>query len=250
MRNLITQSLHFAGRFVSGTTFAVCISLFALGASADEERSVTASGTCRREIAPDRSSVTMTAEFRDKDAETASRKATEAFEKLRKRINELKIEKLELETTEFSVNEVREWEKDKAVLKGYQSRAGLKVSSADFGFSSKVIGYALQAGIKDIGGLQTFVSNGALDKARFDCLQEAVKDARAKAGKMAAAADASVGKVLALSESGGVEQPQPRPRMFMAKRAEMADASPMEGPTIEGGKTTVTVTVQASFSLR
>jgi uncharacterized protein YggE len=223
-----------------------------LAAHAETERSVSASGTCRREIAPDRSSITMTAEFRDRDAQAATRKATEAFEALRKRILELKIDKLELETTEFSVNEVREWEKDRSVMKGYQARAGLKVSSADFGFSSKVIGFAIKEGIKDIGGLQTFVSNSALDKARFDCLQEAVKDARAKAGKMAAAADSSLGKVLNMSESGGVEMPQ-QPRMYMAKAAsaEMAaDSASSSGPTIEGGKTTVTVQVQASFSLR
>ena len=194
----------------------------------------------------------LTAEFRDKDAQVTAHKATEIFERVRKKILENKISKLDLETSEFSVNEVREWEKDKVVSKGFQSRASLKISSSDFGFSSKVIGIALSEGVKDVSNLHNYVSNEVIDRARFDCLQEAVKNAKAKAEKMAEAAGARVGGVISLSESSGDLSPPSPPHVFMAKAMRGAPQSEAadNGPTIDAGKITIATDVSVSFELR
>ena len=55
---------------------------------AAEEHSVSVTGTCRKELTPDRSALVLTAEFRDKDAQVTAHKATEIFERVRKEILE------------------------------------------------------------------------------------------------------------------------------------------------------------------
>ncbi len=231
--------------FLALATFAI----LALDVRADAPRTVTVSGNCTRELLPDRSSISFTAEFRNKDATTAAKQATDAFERLRKKIRDKPPADLELETTEFSLNEDFDWQKGTRVSRGFVARAGLRVVSSDFTFSSKVIAIAVQEGIRDVGGLGSHVSTGALDKARFDCLEEALRNARDKAQKLAGAAGAGLGPVESIREdSASVEAPQAF--QAFAKVQRFGGAEMDAGPTIERAKTRVNLAVTAAFRLR
>jgi len=217
-----------------------------------QERFVTVSGLCRKEIAPDRNALLLSAEVMDADTQVASTRATEIFEKIRQKIKELNIKDIELETSEFSVNEEREWVKERYISRGYKARASLRVSSSDFSFAPKVVGIALAEGVKDIGSLETFISNKLLDQTRFECLEEAVTNARAKARRMTETASAKLGEVMNIQESDGDVQSPPMPRMMSKGRGgmEMAAAPMMDGPTIETRKTTVSTSVNVTFSIK
>jgi uncharacterized protein YggE len=212
-----------------------------------ERREVSTSGSCNRTATPDRGQVTMTAQVRDNDLQVAARKANEAYERAVTEVKKLDLENLELRTVEYSLNEVREWEKDRMVSMGFQARIGLRVSTSSIQKLGQVLAIAARLELKDVSGLETYLSPEKKKKEHFACLQEAAEDARSKAAKLAESLGARLGEVLKITES--VEEPRPpvRPLMAMARAAN--EGAPA-GPTIEAGQQEIAVTVQASFGLR
>jgi uncharacterized protein YggE len=99
------------------------------------DRTISVSGECHHMVTPDRGALTVTAEFRDMDLRAASRKATEAYEKVRDQVKRLSLENVELRTSEYTLSEINEWESTSGghgrnVFKGYRARMGLYVGRA------------------------------------------------------------------------------------------------------------------------
>lgn len=223
--------------------------LIAAHASAAVERKVGVTGQCTRSATPDRAELTVTSDFQDKDIKAAIRKATEAYEGTLSGVKKLKLADLEVETSEYTVNEVKEWEKDRAVLKGYKARMGLKVSTSSVSQLGQVIAVAADEGLRDVGQLRMFLSEDKQNLERAACLKAAAQDARNKAKELASALGAHVTKVISIQEQGvRLEPPTPRPMMAMA----MADESMgkrMPPPPVEAGKQQVSISVEAVFEL-
>ncbi|MGE0251850.1 MAG: SIMPL domain-containing protein [Dongiaceae bacterium] len=213
-------------------------------------RQVVVNGTCRREVAPDRGSITLTAQFQDRsDVKTAVNQAVKSYEAARKKIQDLKLKDMELETVEYTVMPIQEWEKDKTVMKGYRARMGLQVKTSETQRIGEVIAVAADEGFKDVGALQMYVSRAREQEINRDCLKEATLDAKNNAELLASAVGAKVGEVMMLNQSGGhMPVPPPMPMMMKAERG-MA-AMDMAAPTVEAGKREYTVNVSAIFQLR
>lgn len=226
----------------------ILLSLLLPAFSQAADRSITVTGHCIRAVAPDRGAVTLTAEARNADSKRAAREANQQYERLRERIGRLKLEGMELSTTEYSVEEVREWENNRQVSKGFRSRAGLKVTTTDLKRLGEALETAAQEGIKDIGRLTMFISPARYNETRADCLREATLSAKAKAQKVAEALGHSIGDPLNIVESGGAMAPPPVPMM---ERMSMAKAGDMGAPPqVEGGKEDIIVDVTATFGLK
>lgn len=139
---------------------------FSFAAPVSELRRITVSGVCQREVTPDRGAVTLTAEARDSDLKVAAQKATSSYERVRDAIKKLNLQDLELRTVEYTMGEVREWENQKNVFKGFRSRLGLRVVTSQVDKLGEVISLATREGLKEVGGLQSFLSerNNSLKK--------------------------------------------------------------------------------------
>jgi uncharacterized protein YggE len=191
----------------------------------------------------------MTAQAQDSDLQTAARKAREAYDRAVVAVKRLELENLEVRTSEYSLNEVREWQKDHLVSKGFQARIGLRVATSNIQKLGEVIAIGSRENLKDISGLTTYLSPEKRKKEHFACLEEASEDARAKADKLATTLGARLGEVLTISES--YNEPQPPFRPYMAQSmAKAAAPAPGGGPTIEAGQQELSVSVQTSFGLR
>ena len=224
------------------------VSLVLVVPSHARDREVSVSGSCLRTVTPDRGAIVLTAEAQDKDLKAAAKDATEAYERAKKAVERLGLADLELRTVEYSLNEVREWEKNKTVSKGFRARMGLRVASSQIQRLGEVIAIGAREGLRDVGALVSFLSEEKQKKEQFECLKEAAEDARARAEKMAGALGAKVGEVVMLSESGGYQRPEPQPRAMLMEKS-MA-ANDMAAPTVEAGRQDLHVTVQATFSLK
>lgn len=106
------------------------------------------------------------------------------------------------------------------------------------------LGVALDAlvtgGANNMNGINFFVRDPAalLTEARKD----AVNDAVAKAKTYAAAAGVTLGRILSISENGGVEPPRP---VFMAMQAKAAVSVP-----VAAGETTITAGVSITWEIQ
>lgn len=218
-------------------------------ALAGVERRITVSGYCTRTATPDRAEIRVVAEYQEKDLQEATRKAGLAYERARDQIKRLNLENVDMKTSEYSVNEVREWNKDgKSILNGYRARMGLRVSTSSINKLGEVIAIASRENLRDVGSLRSFLSDEKMRMEQFACLQEAAEHARAKAEKLAASLGAILGAVESVTESFEGGQP-PMPMMAMMEADSVGGARNMSPPPVDAGTQKTNVTVQAVFTL-
>jgi len=217
----------------------LCLMVFGVPLSSfARDREVSASGSCTKISTPDRGQITLVAEAQDKDLQVAAKRATEQYERASQAIKKLGLEHLDLRTVEYSLNEVREWEKNKMVPKGFKARMGLQVSTSSIQKLGDVIAIAANEKLQDVSGLTTFLSPEKLRLEQFSCLQAASNDAREKAQKLAESLGAKLGEVITV-----------RPMMAMADGA-MMSKSAVAAPSIDAGQQELHVNVDAVFSLK
>lgn len=213
------------------------------------ERVVNVSGTCIRNVTPDRGSVTITAEFKDLDVKKATTLATQQYEKVRDRVVRLKLEDEELSTSEYRVDEIREWENNKNVFKGYRARIGLKVVTSNQKRLGEVIEIASKEGVRDVGGLSLFISSKLARSERNECLKEASEQAKSKAQKLAESLGAKLGEVVQIDEAALQSFPQPMPVFAKSMMADSAGER-AGAPNIEAGKEEIQASISVTFGLR
>lgn len=219
-----------------------------------ERRSISVSGTCTRQITPDRGSITVTVEIMDMDLQVAAKKATETYDKVKEAVQKLRLENPNLTTSEYSLIEVKEWQKDRNVFKGFRARMGLRVATSSIQRLGEVITIAAKQGVRDVGALNTFLSQEKLLKEQSNCLEEAGANATARATRLASSLDAKLGEVLEITEASSSGQPSPPPivmNAMMSKRMNMmGGAEDAAAPSVEAGAQTLNVTIYATFAIK
>lgn len=225
----------------------LCLSMNALAAA--DVRSVTVSGNCTKRVEPDRGTITLIAEFNDKTAQSASKKAMETYEQIRAEVKKMKLKDLELQTSNYSVAEDIAWENNKQVKRGFRASLGLQVSTSEISRLGDVLALSSTLKINRVENLSTYLSAKKSKEEREACLVEAIGNAKSKAEKMTTAASAKVGSVLSIDETDGGSIPTPR---YMAKAQAMSAVSDESSiaPGIESQPETVTVNVQVRFAIQ
>ncbi len=227
---------------------ANCGSAFA---SDTPPRQVSVSGHCIRTVTPDRGALVLTVDVLEKDLRSATRQASLTYDRLKQAIEKLGLSELNLTTSEYSVREERQWEKDRAVFKGFRARLGLRVVSSSIERLGEVMSIGSREGVQDVGALQTFLSEERRLKEQMECLKQAAENARAKAERLASALGARVGEAIRVSEQGaGGPGPMPKHTMMMAMEAGAPAARGMPAPEIAAGSQTLELDVDVSFGLK
>ena len=236
---------------LSNLSLVILTLLSSIAFAKDEPiKSIRVSGTCEKQITSDRGNVILTVEHTDKNVKIVSQKTNEVYNKLKKEIESLKLNKAELETVEYSVNEHREWENNKSVSKGFKARLGLKVSTSEIARLGEVITKANELGITDIGALSTYVSDELFKSQEQECLKVAALHALKKAESLAKTLDTKVDGVLEIEQ--GVPQrdmPMPGPRFMQKNMRGMEAMSADATPEITGGKQLYKIDVMVTFKL-
>lgn len=225
----------------------ISTSLFAADAN---PRMVSVSGECNHMVSPDRGSITLTVEYLNMDLAKATREAADSYERVSSAVKKLKLDNFNMRTSEYSVSQVMEWQKDHQVMKGYRVRMGLWVSTSETNKLGEVIAIASREKVKEVNSLQTYLSDERQMVEEIACLQEASANARVKAQKLASALGASLGEVITVNESG-VSRPffQPQREMMMRGKA-MSMAMDAAAPNIEAGQQNLSLSVQVTFGLK
>jgi uncharacterized protein YggE len=210
------------------------------------DKRVTVSGQCVLETTPDRGAIQFTAEVLHPDAKIAIQKATELHEKLRDELKRTKIKNLELSTSEYSVQERKEWENQKNVSKGFAARLGLRASTSEIAALGEMLTIAARVGIKETSGLSLYLSDSKGLEEKKKCLDLAAKNAKEKADTLAKSLGAKVGPALQIIERSNGATTPPGP---LFEGAMMKSAAADTAPTIEGRKLTVSQDIEVTFSL-
>lgn len=232
---------------------AILISALALGLQANAQerlpRAISVNGNCIKTVTFDRGEIVVTADVLDADLQKATKRAAETYESVRAAVQKLNLKNVELMTNEYSVTEQKEWEKERTVSKGFRARMGLKVTTSEISRLGEVIQIAANQKVRDVSALRSFLSDEKAKVERESCLEEAVQNAQAKAGRMAKVGGAKLGKALQITEEGAAP-PEPIPvRPMRAEKAMMSSYAMDSAPTVEAGANRMSVNVNVTFAL-
>lgn len=219
-------------------------------ADSDLEKTIFVSGKCKKNISPDRVSVTITVEQLDKKQAASSEKATKKYNNILKQAKSMKLKNAEYETTEYRVFAHNPWENRKQVFKGYKTRISLKISTSEMNKAGALLSLGNKLGLDSVRGPDSFVSDELYDKVYKNCLKIALKDAKDKGAILAAASGRKLGKVIAIKEGSGGYQHPPTP-LYKSARMEMAmDARASAPPAqIEYGKQSINMSLSVYFDI-
>lgn len=206
-------------------------------AIAQQPARIVVEGTAEVAVSPDRATLTFTIETRAAEAQAAAQRnaqrQTSAIEALRA----AGVGEGRLSTIGYGVQPDWRWGNGERRLAGYVARTSLRVRSEDLTELGHLIDTALAAGVNEVGSIELDAS--AIEQARREALAQAVRNARAAAEAMAAAAGGTLGGLIELTTR--LEGPTPVP-VARAMAMESADTQ------IIPGEQTVSVTVIGRWS--
>ena len=200
-------------------------------------RGITVNASGDVETTPDRAALELGIQTNANNAKAA---LSQNAERLRRVIDALRtagVAKDDLRTRNVSL-----WpqhDPDGTTVTGYQAENTI-AAELDVAKAGEAIDAAVAAGANIVGGPS--LSVGERDALYRKALRKAVEAARAKAEAIADAAGVKVGRVTAVVESAGYEEPPPMP--YAMRAADTAESTP-----IEPGKQAIEATVTVTFAL-
>jgi uncharacterized protein YggE len=201
---------------------------------------VTADGTGRVFVTPDKADVTVGVEITAITLADAVKDANDRMTRVLEAIRAQGVASEDIQTSQYSVFPLTNFEREgePARITGYRVSNVVTVRVRTIANAGKVLDAAVTAGANYVGG----ISFGVLDpsKAMTDARTLAVQQAAQKARTLADAAGVRLGRVMAITESV-----TPPPYIPIAR--EMAQDS-SAGP-IETGQLEISVTVQIQYEL-
>lgn len=157
------------------------------------------------------------------------------------------VEAKDLQTSGLSISPQYVYPNDsngeqKPRIIGYQVTNALTVRVRDLDKVGHVLDRSVSLGVNQGGNI--IFTNDDPAAAMSDARKRAVEDAVSKAETLAQAAGVSVGKVLSISESGGMPAPMP-----LAKGVRMQAMAAEAAVPVEAGENTYTIRVDVTFEL-
>lgn len=218
-------------------------STFALGG---DDKIVQVQGNCKLKVVPDRGTVSFTAENQFKNQKEAVKKTNQQINSLKERIQKLKLKDVELRNTQYTVQPIREYEKERMVDKGIRASLTLEVTTSDIARIGEAMVEASKVGITNVGSLMTSLSLEKTQQEYLKCLDVASDDARKKAQQLGKKLGFKLGDVVKVVENPSVGEPGPiyPVRSMMAKEMDMAATS------IEPGTQDFNTTLEVHFAIK
>lgn len=214
---------------------------------AADNRGVLVSGSCQIKVVPDRGSVTFTAENQKKDQKEAVKLTHNQMNHLKEKIQKLKLADIEFKTTHYSVDPIREYEKNHYVNKGTKASMTLEITTSEISRLGETMVEASLAGIQNVTAMVTFLSLEKAQSEYLKCLDIASQDARKKAEQLAKKLDFSLGKVLNVVEAPVTTDHSPQPlRAQMFEKSSMT----MDAAPVDAGTQNFSTNIQVTFEIK
>jgi len=209
---------------------------------------ISVTGECFRSVLPDRAQVSVGAQVRNKDRAQASTTASDLYAAALKQVKDLDLKGAAFETTALDVVEWTEYDdRGREQRMGFIAQAMFTVTTSEPSRAGEVIQLADKLGMQNIQGPRLFASDDLRRSTYESCLEEAVRNARAKAEKIARAAGGSgPGPLWSVQESQSSSSLQAG-RDYGQSRAKTGAG---EAPRIELQAMPVQVTVAVAFKSR
>jgi len=212
---------------------------------------VSVGGECRLRVSTDRGQMTLTVENIDKDVAKATKKTNDQYNKLKKDLEKLKVDDLEITTSSYNVYERKEWESNKSVSKGFIASLSMVLESNKLDAFGDFIRVANINNVTNVSDFNTFLSLQKQKQLDLECLKVASKSAMEKAQTLAQELKGKLGGVLQINETQSfTPAPNPYPAPMGANMMKMdSEAATPPAPQITAGQTEYNKSITVNFEL-
>lgn len=186
---------------------------------------ITVSGFAELEAMPDQAELRFSVVTENSDVKLAQQKNSEMANNVISALKSKGVDKNEIETIDYFVDKIREWEKGKYVDKGYRVKNTVKITTNKLDKIGDFIDVAVDSGVNDVGGITFELSKEAKQKVSEQLLSKASEDAKNKAGLLTNALGVKLGKAVIISESNYYITPRFY-GSYELKSSSIADSAP------------------------
>ncbi len=210
-----------------------------------EKRTVTVTGTGLVELENDEARLSLSVNTRNWDVIKATEENARLMSQVQTALLKEGVTSDYLSTSGFSIYQETSYQNGRTVSGQYNVTNNINIIIKDVSKAGKIIDIAVRAGANQLSSLNYSVSNteAAVKQARI----LAVKQAEKNANTLATSSASALGRVLSIEEEYSNYS---APQLYMSNAASNAkELSRAETPT-SAGKTTVSVTVKATYELQ
>jgi uncharacterized protein YggE len=228
--------------------FAYSICLLPIASYAEPApRQISVTGQAEQSFTPDKADIYVAVVGQGKALAEAKQNHDTLLNALHQVTAQFKIGKSNVKTLSDSINPQYDYVSEpngsgRQVLRGYEANHRLQITLEDTAKTADFINALVSKNIDRIEQVQYGLKDS--EEAEMQVTLAAVKNAKKKAGRIIAALDSDLGKVLSVNADGGGYQPQPMPMMAMGAPAmenKSQDAAPIPAGDVKINKN---VTVQ------
>lgn len=247
------QARSWNGRIVAGALAGVLAATLAGPAvmpvaaqtvsTAEPVHTISVDGTGRVKIAPDVADISLGVRIVRDRAGAASQEAAKAMAGVARALDEAGIAAEDIQTSMLTLNPVWSYDRDPAVITGYQAENIVTVVVRDPASIGALIDTVVAAGATSVDSISFRLEDTTAAEAQ--AREAAVLAARAKAETLATAAGVTVGDVMTISETS---YSMPTPIYYGRAEASVAGDAMMTTPTY-AGLAEIAVTVYIVYAI-
>lgn len=191
-------------------------------ALAQEPAEIVVEGSGEVQVAPDRATLLFSIETRAAAAQPAAEENARRQERALRALEGAGVGRDALSTISYGVQPEWDWTERKRRLIGYVAQTTIRVRTRELDQVGVIVDAALAADVNRVDEIRFEISEPEV--VRRDALGAAVRNARAAAEAMAAAAGGSLGRLLVLTTRGDPSPPRPVASAERAMAMSMEDA--------------------------
>ncbi len=199
----------------------------------------TSSGTGKATAVPNTALLSLGVTKTATTVTDAQNQANSVINKLTNDLKNLGILETDIKTTNYSVYPDYDFQSGRQVVKGYTVTQNLEVKVKPIEKANNTIDAATKNGANIVGGLTFILDDQTKKDLQEKARQDAVKDAKEKAEKLADAAGIKLGRIVDVQENGNTPMPIFRTMMAGGETDQKTNVSP--------GENTIEITVTLSY---
>jgi hypothetical protein len=210
-----------------------------------ERDTITVTGEGRVSVQPDIVKLELGTVIERTTVAAAQKENTRIMNALSEKLSGFGVDKQDLQTSNYTISPMYDWNDGKQKLRGYQVQQGLRLKLRDLDKVGDVIGAAGELGVNQAGGIEFTVDEPEAVKAQ--AREEAMKNAQAKAEALARITGITLRRVISFNE-GGYE---PNYNAMYSKTA-MVDSAMGGGvpaPTIQAGSAEYVINANVTYEI-
>lgn len=207
-----------------------------------QKRTVSVTGTGQVDLESDQATIILAVQTRNNDVTKAVAENADRMTSVQQALTTAGVSKTDIATTNYAIYQDTSYQNGRTVLGQYVVSNDIQIVVRDIKTAGALIDTAIKAGANSLSSL-TFTAKNR-DEAVKQARLLAIKQAEETAALLATSSGATLGKVITIVEENG--NAYPRSGILNKAMAAYADTA----TPVSAGKTTVSITVNATYELQ